>query len=133
MAERRGMDEAQVDARSIMSARETLQKKIGAALEEPDDEAKEVVRARCGARWRRVTLRRRSSRRSSIAMPWARRRGRAKAIDEVKADWKAEREESLDTDLQGRWPAASPHAERRRRHRPKANNSGRSAIRWKTV
>src|SRR6185436_1212965 len=112
MAERRGMDESQVDAMidHERKALESLQKKIGQALgKSPDDEAKEAVRA---AMWGAMV----AGNASQKVVKKILDRGCSlgldaetvqKVIDEVKADWKAEREESLDTDLQGRW--VPPH------------------------
>jgi hypothetical protein len=122
MAERRGMDESQVDAMidHERKALESLQKKIGQALgKSPDDEAKEAVRA---AMWGAMVAGNASQkvvkkivdRGCSLGLDAATVQ---KVIDEVKADWKAEREESLDTDLQGRW--VPPHRRTQREETPR--------------
>ena len=122
MAERRGMDEAAVDAMidHERKALESLQKKLGQALgKSPDDEAKEAVRA---AMWGAMVAGNASQkvvakiidRGCSLGLEAA---AVQKVIDEVKADWKAEREESLDTDLQGRW--VPPHRRTQRDETPR--------------
>jgi hypothetical protein len=112
MGERRGLDGEQVDAMidHERKALESLQKKIGTALgKSPDDEAKEAVRA---AMWGAMV----AGNASSGVVAKIVERGCAlgldadtvrKVIDEVKGDWKVERAESLDTDLEGRW--VPPH------------------------
>ena len=121
MAARRGMDEAAVDAMidHERKALETLQKKLGQALgKSPDDEAKEAVRA---AMWGAMVagnasqkvLKKIVDRGCSLGLDAATVQ---KVIDEVKADWKSEREESLDTDLQGRW--VPPHRRTQRDETP---------------
>jgi hypothetical protein len=122
MAERRGLDEAAVDAMidHERKALESLQKKLGQTLgKSPDDEAKEAVRA---AMWGAMV----AGNASPNVLAKIVDRGCAlgldaetvkKVIDEVKADWKAEREESLDTDLQGRW--VPPHRRSQRDETPR--------------
>jgi len=121
MGERRGLDGAQIDAMidHERNALENLQKKIGTALgKSPDDEAKEAVRA---AMWGAMVAGNASQKVVAKIVD----RGCAlgldaetvrKVIDEVKADWKVEREESLDTDLQGRW--VPPHRRVQREETP---------------
>ena len=125
MGERRGLDGAQVDAMidHERKALETLQKKIGTALgKSPDDEAKEAVRA---AMWGAMVAGNASQKVVAKIVD----RGCAlglgaetvqKVIDEVKAEWKAEREESLDTDLQGRWVPPHRRVQRDESARPAA-------------
>jgi hypothetical protein len=117
------MDEAQIDAMidHERKALETLQKKTGAALgKSPDDEAKEAVRA---AMWGAMVAGNASPKVVAKIVD----RGCAlgldaetvqKVIDEVKGDWKSEREESLDTDIQGRW--VPPHRRTQREETPRA-------------
>ena len=112
MGERRGLDGAQVDAMidHERHSLEELQKKISTALgKSPVDEAREAIRA---AMWGAMV----AGNVSAKVLAKIVERGSAlgldvetvrKVIDEVKAEWKVEREESLDTDLQGRW--VPPH------------------------
>jgi hypothetical protein len=122
MGERRGLDGAQVDAMidHERKALESLQKKIGTAPgKSPDDEAKEAVRA---AMWGAMVAGNASQKVVAKIVD----RGCAlgldaetvkKVIDEVKADWKSDRDESLDTDLEGRW--VPPHRRTQREETPR--------------
>jgi hypothetical protein len=134
MGERRGLDGAQVDAMidHERKALEELQKKIRTALgKSPDDEAREAIRA---AMWGAMV----AGNVSAKVLGTIVERGSAlgldvetvrKVIDEVKAEWKVEREESLDTDIQGRW--VPPHRRVQRdgaAQRPPAEGDGKWAL-----
>jgi hypothetical protein len=134
MGERRGLDGAQVDAMIDQERQslEDLQKKARAALgKSPGDEAKEAIRA---AMWGAMV----AGNVSPSVIAKIVDRGCAlgldvetvrKVLDEVKAEWKEEREESLDTDLQGRW--VPPHRRVQREDAPRrapAESDGKWAL-----
>jgi hypothetical protein len=128
MGERRGLDGAQVDAMIDHERRalEDLQKKIRTALGKgPEDEAREAIRA---AMWGAMV----AGNVSATVMAKIVERGCAlgldaetvkKVQDEVKAEWKVERDEALDTDLQGRWVPPHRRMPRDDAHRPAASET----------
>ncbi len=134
MGERRGLDGAQVDAMidHERKALEDLQKKIRTALgKDPEDEAREAIRA---AMWGAMV----AGNVSPTVVAKIVDRGSAlgldvetvrKVLDEVKAEWKVERDEGLDTDLQGRW--VPPHRRTQRDdlpRRPASPGDGKWAL-----